>query len=103
MSADREPQRRSHAAPPRGLGFRTPRSHRLVEFVIAAVAVGALAALLAIVVFVAREALPLLWEPGSLADLVVPRRWAGYDGPALAWQPVGAEPKLNVVPLPVVA
>lgn len=84
---------------PRDLGFRTPLAHRVVERAVAVVAVGALAALFAIVVFVAREALPLLWEPGSLGDLFAPRRWAGYDAPAFVWQPVGAVPKLNVVPL----
>jgi phosphate transport system permease protein len=99
MSELRERPSLPPAPAARGLGFRTPLAHRVIERAIAVVAGGALAALLAIVVFVAREALPLLWEPGSLGELFAPRRWAGYDAPALVWQPVGAEPKLNVVPL----
>ncbi|MCS6797269.1 MAG: phosphate ABC transporter permease subunit PstC [Myxococcota bacterium] len=84
--------------------FRTPWTHRLVERAVAAVAWTAIVAIAFIFVFVAREAIPLLYErheDGSfrLVDLFAPRQWPGYDAPVYVWQPVGTPEKFNVVPL----
>lgn len=90
---------------PLGDGFRTPLLHRIGDRLIAALAFVAIAAIVLIFAFILKEALPLLWESASLREiggltaLFAPREWPGYDAPAYVWQPVGATPKLNVVPL----
>ncbi len=79
---------------------RAPRWHAAAEWLIRIVAAAALFAIALIFVFIAREALPLLWSDAlPLADLVVPRAWPGYDEPEFVWQPVGKIPKYNLVPL----
>jgi phosphate transport system permease protein len=64
----------------------------------------AIAAVALIFVFIAREALPMLWEAEfarevRFSDLFAPRMWRGYDHAAYIWQPVGDTPKFNVMPL----
>ena len=94
--------------PPRpklGTGFRAPLADRIAELVIRVLAFAAVAAIVLIFVFIAKEALPLFWEPdaqdeiGGLSALIVPRVWPGHTDAAYLWQPVGDVPKLNVVPL----
>lgn len=90
--------------PPLGSSFKTPLWHRLAERLIALLAMSAIAAIVLIFVFIAREALPMFWEASfaeeiRLVDLFAPRQWSGYDLPVYIWQPVGEQPKLNVVPL----
>ncbi len=89
---------------PLGRSFRTPRWHVLAEKTIALMALSAVAAIVLIFVFIAREALPMLWEASfaeevRLVDLFAPRQWRGYDEAVYVWQPVGTPPKYNVVPL----
>lgn len=89
---------------PLGSGFRTPLWHRVAEKLIALMAMTAIAAIALIFIFIAREALPMLWEAEFLEhtrfrDLFLPRQWEGYDSPVFTWQPVGGSPKYNVVPL----
>ena len=90
---------------PRLGGFKTPLSHLLAERLIALLAFVAIAAIVLIFAFIVNEALPLFWdraaleEIGGLSALVSPREWRGYDEAVYVWQPVGAEPKLNMVPL----
>jgi phosphate transport system permease protein len=89
---------------PLGSTFRTPLWHRIAERAIAACAFTSIAAIVLIFAFVAREAIPILWEAGReegfrLIDLVMPRQWKGYDESVLVWQPVGNVPKYNLVPL----
>jgi len=82
--------------------FRTPITHRIAEGAIAVMATLAVIAIVLIFVFVAKEALPLLWEPHadlSLGDLFKARTWVGHGDPTYIWQPVGGTPKMNVVPL----
>jgi phosphate transport system permease protein len=75
------------------------------EATIRGVAISAILAIVLIFVFVAKEALPLFWEPeaqeeiGGLSALVVARQWDGYDEPTHVWQPVAEPPKLDIVPL----
>lgn len=101
---DATPMRRRTRAP-LGQGVRAPLSHRVGEALIHAMALAAVLAIALIFLFIARQALPLLWdaaaqeEIGGLSSLVVPRAWPGYDAPTFVWQPVGDVPKLNVVPL----
>jgi len=97
---DRAPERA-----PIGAGFEVPLWHRVAERAIHATAFVAIASIALIFVFIAKEALPLLWErdasgdSGDLWGLLAPRRWPGYAAEAFVWQPVGEPPKLNIVPL----
>lgn len=89
---------------PLSSSFKTPWTHRLAEHAIAACALLAVAAIALIFVFIAKEALPIVWEEAkedgeALRDLFLPRLWRGYDEPVFVWQPVGSPPKHNVVPL----
>jgi phosphate transport system permease protein len=84
--------------------FQTPWSHRLAERLIAVAAWTSIACVLLIFLFVAKEALPILWEAGrepgtALLDLMVPRMWRGYVAPVFVWQPIGEPGKYNIVPL----
>src|SRR5690606_5909022 len=84
---------------------RTPLWHVLAERTIIGLAFLAIAAIVLIFAFVVKEALPLFWEDealeeiGGLSALFAPRQWLGYDEAVYVWQPVGATPKLNLVPL----
>ncbi len=86
---------------------RTPWWHRAIERLIALFASSAILAVIAIGVFVFRQAWPLLidddalTDQGGLASLFRPRLWPGYDEPLHVWQPVGFPGKLDVIPLVV--
>ena len=84
--------------------FRTPWWHRAAERMIAVFALAAIAAIALIFIFIAREAVPMLWEAEfaeevSLRDLFFAKQWHGYDEPVRVWQPVGEPAKFNVIPL----
>jgi phosphate transport system permease protein len=84
--------------------FHTPLWHRVAERTIAVLAMGAIAAIALIFVFIAREAIPMFWEAEfaeevQLRDLFVAKEWRGYEEPVYVWQPVGEPAKFNVVPL----
>ena len=91
--------------PPLGQGYRAPLSDRVAEGVIRGLAQVSVLAVALIFVFVAKEALPLFFEPeaqaefGGLGALFSPRQWRGYDEAVFIWQPVGGTPKMNLVPL----
>jgi phosphate transport system permease protein len=65
----------------------------------------ALACIALILVFVAREAVPLFYEPASQAEvgwsrLFLPQHYGTPDAPLPhVWQPVSAEPKYSLMPL----
>ena len=97
---------RPNAPPGRPFGkTRTPLWHKIAEKVIALMAMGAVAAIALIFIFIGREAVPLFWEHDAVEEvpvstLFVPQEWGGaYDEPEYVWQPVGTPPKYNVVPL----
>lgn len=97
-------ERASRPTTPLGRSFRTPRWHTVAEKMIALMALTAVAAIIFIFVFVAREALPMFWDPEfreevGLVDIFQPRQWKGYDEPVFVWQPVGSPGKFNIVPL----
>jgi len=99
------PPTRRRARLPLGQALGTPLSHRIGEAAIHVMAFAAVAAIALIFLFIAKEALPILFdaaaqeEIGGLSALVLSRVWPGYDEAAFVWQPVGDIPKLNVVPL----
>jgi phosphate transport system permease protein len=74
---------------------------RLAELVIRVVALTSIIAILLILVFVLREALPLVYDPAvhkevTPATLIGPR---ADSSPLFTWQPVSEMPKYNIVPL----
>jgi len=81
---------------------KAPAWHAVAEYLIGGLAITAIAAIVLIFGFVAREAIPLLWETQEeirFVDLVWPRQWPGYEEPVYVWQPIGKIPKYNLVPL----
>lgn len=78
-----------------------PRWHAAAEWMVKALALSAIAAIVLIFVFVAKEALPLLTssEIGhevTLAKMWFAQHWPGYDAAEHVWQPVGDIPKFGV-------
>jgi len=83
-----------------------PRWHRLAEAVLRVLAFSAIAAIVLIFVFVAKEALPLLWDEEirrevTLAKMWFAQTWPDYDTAEHIWQPVSEAPKYAVWPLVV--
>lgn len=81
-----------------------PRWHRVVEVGIRVLALFAIAAVVLIFAFVAREALPLLFsekihEEVTLRQMWTSQLWDGYDEPDHIWQPVSQIPKYGIWPL----
>jgi phosphate transport system permease protein len=93
------------SAPRLGSGYRPPLLDRVMERVIRGLAGVAVLAIALIFLFIAKEALPLFFEPeaqeelGGLLSLFAPRQWPGYDEAVFIWQPVGDLGKYNIVPL----
>lgn len=80
------------------------RARRLKEKAISIgvtlVGLSGLAALLLIVIFVGREALPLLFgEEITLEKLFLPQVGRAGRAPSFMWQPVGSVPKVSMIPL----
>ncbi|MGD0836481.1 MAG: phosphate ABC transporter permease subunit PstC [Polyangia bacterium] len=64
----------------------------------------AVAAMILILIFIAKEAWPLIASPVihkevTLARMWFAQQWPGYDGPEHIWQPVSEVPKYAVWPL----
>jgi phosphate transport system permease protein len=81
-----------------------PRWHRAAEVLIRVLALTAIAAVVLIFAFVAREALPLFFsgeihKEVTLHQMWTAQQWAGYDVPEYIWQPVSEIPKYSVWPL----
>src|SRR5512139_4063809 len=69
--------------PPLGRSFKTPFWHTAAEKIITLMAFSAIAAIVLIFVFIAREALPMFWEASfanevSFRDLFFSKHWSGY-------------------------
>ena len=89
------------AARPRS---RSGTTDRLVELAVTAAAFVGIAALLLILVFIAREALPLFIDPAQrgqagLDQLLFPQPWRAGHPDSFMWQPVSKVPKVSVLPL----
>ena len=83
---------------------RTPAWHRAAEIGIRVVALTSIAAVLLIVAFVAKEALPLFFsgeihKEVTLTKMWTAQAWPGYDAPEHIWQPVSEIPKYGIWPL----
>jgi phosphate transport system permease protein len=85
---------------------RPPLAHRLAEVSIRVLAYSAVAAMILIFIFIAKEAWPLLTSAAihkevTLAKMWFIQQWPGYDAPEHVWQPVSEIPKFGVWPLVV--
>lgn len=83
---------------------RPPRWHGAAEVAIKLMAFSAIAAVVLIIVFVAREAVPLLTSAEihkevTLRQMWTAQQWPGYDAPDHIWQPVSDVPKYGLWPL----
>jgi phosphate transport system permease protein len=83
---------------------RPPLVERVIERCIHALAYSAVAAMVLILIFIAKEAWPLLTSPEihrevTLAKMWFIQQWPGYDAPEHIWQPVSEVPKYGVWPL----
>jgi phosphate transport system permease protein len=83
---------------------RAPLAHRLAETSIRVLAYSAVAAMILILIFIAKEAWPLLTSAAihnevTLAKMWFIQQWPGYDAPEHVWQPVSEIPKFGVWPL----
>ena len=83
---------------------RAPLWHRAAEWLLHALAFSAVVAIVLILVFIAKEAAPILYskvvrDEVTLAKMWWPQLWPGYDEAASVWQPVSDIPKFGVWPL----
>jgi phosphate transport system permease protein len=81
-----------------------PRWHRGAEWLLRVAAFAAVAAIILIFVFVAKEALPLFYDHEIRSEVTpskmwLAQHWPGYDAPDHIWQPVSDIPKYAVWPL----
>jgi phosphate transport system permease protein len=108
------PRKASTATPPPKAYPRMPKLvsrppslfERIAEKVMHVLAFSAVAAMILILVFIAKEAWPLLTSSAihkevTLAKMWLAQQWPGYDGPEHIWQPVSEVPKYAVWPLVV--
>jgi phosphate transport system permease protein len=83
---------------------RPPLAERMTELAIHVLAYSAVAAMILILIFIAKEAWPLLTSAAihrevTLAKMWFVQQWPGYDAPEHIWQPVSEIPKYGVWPL----
>jgi len=92
------------ARPPRLHLAKPPFWHRAAEWLLHALAITAIVAVVLILVFTAKEAAPILYskvvrQEVTLSKMWVPQLWPGYDESASVWQPVAEIPKFGLWPL----
>jgi phosphate transport system permease protein len=95
---------KSETTSPRDMRSHSPRWHRVAEVMIRVVAMSAIAAVVLIFAFVAKEALPLLYSKAihsevTLRKMFTAQLWPGYDAADHIWQPVSEVPKYGIWPL----
>ncbi|HSM94024.1 MAG TPA: phosphate ABC transporter permease subunit PstC [Anaeromyxobacteraceae bacterium] len=97
----------SAGGPPAASASRSRRRRAreaAIQAVITAVALTGIAAVALIFVFVAREALPILFDPqirgeASLSKMFLPQVLRQGRPPGFMWQPVSSVPKVSMIPL----
>ena len=81
-----------------------PFWHRGAEWLLRILAVSAIAAVALILIFIAKEALPIFYRGSvrsevTLSKMFWPQAWPGYDEAVSVWQPVSEIPKFSAWPL----
>jgi len=92
------------ARPPRLKLAPAPFWHLIAERLLRVMAVSAIAAVVLILVFIAKEAAPIFYSSAVRAEVTLskmwwPQLWPGYDEAASVWQPVSEIPKFGIWPL----
>lgn len=95
---------RRRERPTYGLRPADRRRDRIMKYVITAGAIGAIAAIVLIFVFVGREALPVFFsaevhEEVTPSKMVTPLEWRANKPKTYIWQPVSEVPKYSLPPL----
>ncbi len=90
--------------PPKLTLAPAPFWHRLAEWTLRCLAISAVVAIVLILVFIAKEALPIFYSAAVRAEVTmtkmwVPQLWPGYDEAGSIWQPVSEIPKFGIWPL----
>jgi phosphate transport system permease protein len=104
VTAIAETQQQERADRPSPSIRRRQLREALIEGAITLVALTGIAAVVLIFVFVAREALPLLYshevlEEVDLARMFLSKVWREGRAASFTWQPVGDVPKYSMIPL----
>ncbi|MDX2012132.1 MAG: phosphate ABC transporter permease subunit PstC [Myxococcaceae bacterium] len=100
-----QPALASRPTPPSGEAQRrAARWDLFVELAVTGAGVAGIVLLLLMIVFVVREALPLVLDPtqreqASLGKLLLPQPWRDGHPPAFLWNPTSKVPKVSVWPL----
>jgi phosphate transport system permease protein len=94
----------STTRPPRLELSPAPKWHAVVEWSLRIFAASAVLAIALILIFIAKEAAPLLYDGAirhevTLAKMWFSQLWPGYDEAASIWQPVAEIPKFGILPL----
>jgi phosphate transport system permease protein len=81
-----------------------PKWHAVVEWGLRVLAASAVLAIALILIFIAKEAAPILYSAGIRAEVTLSKMWfsqawPGYDESASVWQPVSEIPKFGLWPL----
>jgi phosphate transport system permease protein len=92
------------AKPPRLALSPAPKWHKILEWSLRLLAASAILAIALILIFIAKEAAPLLYSSAvrhevTLAKIWLSQLWPGYDEAASVWQPVSEIPKFGIWPL----
>jgi phosphate transport system permease protein len=88
----------------RGLNWRTARDWMIARFIRISAWLS-IAIMFLILIFIAKEALPLFYEPAAEAEvgwsrLFLPQNYGTPDAPLkYSWHPVSVEPKYSLMPL----
>jgi phosphate transport system permease protein len=88
----------------RGISMQSVRDWAIARFICLSAWLS-IAIMFLILVFIAKEALPLFYEPASVAEvgwgrLFLPQHYGTAEAPlAYSWHPVSTEPKYSLMPL----
>jgi phosphate transport system permease protein len=96
----------SHRPTVRLILKRPSAGERVAEVIMQGLAFSSVAAMILILIFIAKEAWPLLTSEAihkevTIAKMWFAQQWPGYDAPDHIWQPVSEVPKYAVWPLVV--
>ncbi|HXR11032.1 MAG TPA: phosphate ABC transporter permease subunit PstC [Gaiellaceae bacterium] len=83
----------------RGLAYQSRWLERGAEAIVKLVSLASVASAVLILIFVGKEALPILTSPEVHKELNPAQLFLPYPGAGAMWQPVSDVPKYNIIPL----
>jgi len=83
----------------RGLAYQSRWLERGAEAIVKLVSLASVASVVLILIFVGKEALPILTSPEVHKELNPAQLFLPYPGAGAMWQPVSDVPKYNIIPL----